>query len=426
MKYYHWLKKTQWWSPEQLQELQNEKLRALVKHAFNNVSYYQRIFQERGLTDKDIQTINDLSKLPILTKSDIRRNFKDMLARDFKRWKPILNSSGGSTGEPLKYYITKDFVSISWAGKFRGFGWAGYNIGDKRIKFGGTSLVPGNDKSLFETIRNKLERNLNVSALSMNKSKYKKFIDTIRKYKPKYLNSYASNLYQFADYCKNNNVNDITFKAIFSTSELLLPRFRMLIENQFKCKVFNEYGAYDGGAQAFECEKHDGFHVSVEKAVMEIVNERGQGVIPLERGRIILTDLHNYVMPFIRYEVGDMGVFANNPCGCGRTLPLLKAIEGRTTDVIKLPNGNIITGVLITSVFAERPVKQFQVVHKAGNTLFLKIVKDENYTEADTNHIAGILKHHAGKDIEIEIEYCNTIPVSENSKYKYIISYKST
>lgn len=422
MKYYHWLQKTQWWSPEQLQELQNVKLRALVKHAFENVPYYQSIFKERGLTYKDIQTIEDLHKLPILTKSDIRQSFKDILAKDFKRWKPILNSSGGSTGEPLKYYITKDLASISWAGKFRGYSWAGYRIGDKHLKFGGSSLVPEEAPSIVKALRNKLERNLNVSALSMNKAKYDEFIKIIRKYKPDFLNSYASSIYHFSEYCKNNNIDDIGFKAIFSTAEVLLPRFRTAVESQFQCKVFDQYGAYDGGGQALECHEHQGFHISVEKAIMEIVNERGKSLPAGKSGSIIVTDLHNYAMPFLRYEVGDIGMLANEPCTCGRSLPLLKALEGRTTDIIRLSNGITITGVLITSIFAELPVKQFQVVQETKDKLLVKIVKDDAYSDIDTGYITRVLSHHAGKEIDIQLEFCDKIPVGKNSKYRYVIS----
>jgi len=422
IKYYHWLQKTQWWPPEQLRELQNTKLRALVKHAYENVPYYHRIFEERGLTAGDIQTEDDLSKLPILTKNDIRHNFNDMLAKDFKKWKPIPNSTGGSTGEPLQYYITKDVASITWAGAFRWWGWAGYKIGDKRIKFGGSSVVPNKPPNLFEITRSKLERNLPLSVLIMNDAKYDNYINIIYSYKPKFIYGYALSLYLLADYCKSHKINNIHFDAVFSTAEVLLPNYRTAIENQFKCEVFDGYGSYDGGGQAGECQAHQGFHISVEKVILEILDENRQRLPPGKSGRIIVTDLHNYATPFVRYEVGDVGMLADKPCVCGRGLPILKSIEGRITDIIRLSNGITLSLHLITKLFKDCPVKQYQLIQVAKDELLVRVVKDINYSDWDTENIISILRYHMGNEIKIEIELCENIPVEHNSKYKFVIS----
>jgi phenylacetate-CoA ligase len=422
MRYYHWLQKTQWWSPEQLQELQNTKLRLIVKHAFKNVPYYQRIFRERGLTDRDIQTIEDLPKLPILTKADIRQNLQEMLAKDFKRWKPIQDATGGSTGEPLKYYITKDFLSIIWAAKFRGFGWGGYKIGDKRIKFAGSSLIPNEAPSLLEVVRNKLERNLALSAVILNDAKYAKIINTINSYKPKFIYGYPSSIFLLADYCRSNKIDTVHFDAVFCTAEVLLPNFREGIEKQFQCKVFDHYGSYDGGAQALECGLHQGFHISVEKVILEIVDGNGQKLPPGKSGRTIVTDLYNYAMPFIRYDVGDIGVLSDKQCDCGRGLPLLKTIEGRTPDIIRFSNGIILSGAAVPCMFKDCPIKQFQLIQIAKDELLLKIVKDTDYSELDTKFILNTLEHHAGQEIKIRLEFCDEIPVLQNGKYRFIIS----
>lgn len=422
IKYYHWLQKTQWWSPEQIRELQNTELKALIKHAYYNVPYYQKLFKERGLTYQDIQTVDDLTKLPILTKNEIRQNFDSISARNLKKWKPILNSTGGSTGEPLKYYITKNLASITWAGMFRGWKWAGYQIGDKRIKFGGSSLIPDKSPSLFDIVRDKLERNVQYSALSIDESRYDSLVRIIRKNKPEYFYGLASATYLFSDYCKNNNITDIKFKAVFCTAEVLLRQYRTGIENQFQCKVFDEYGSNDGGGQALECEIHKGFHISAEKVILETVDGNGNRLPPGKSGRIIVTDLFNYAIPFLRYEVGDIGVLSEDTCVCGRTLPLLKSVEGRTTDIIKLSNGVTLSGLTIPVVFEERPVKQYQVIQEAKDRLLVKIVKDVNYSELDSDYILKLLRHHAGKDIQIDLEFQDTIPVTGNSKFKYVIS----
>ena len=152
IKYYHWLQKTQWWSPEQLKELQDQKLIKLIEHTYSNVPYYRQLFDSLGLTPEDIQTTDDLKKLPILTKENIRSHFDELKATDFNKHKPVLNATGGSTGDPLQYYITKDVASITWAGMFRSWEWAGYKLGDKRATLAGSSLVPNNSPSLVTLI----------------------------------------------------------------------------------------------------------------------------------------------------------------------------------------------------------------------------------------------------------------------------------
>ena len=426
VKYYHWLQKTQWWPPEKLIELQNTKLQVLINHAYQNVPYYRRLCDERGLTDKDIQTVEDLAKLPILTKKDIRENFEQIRANDYKRWKPIPDTTGGSTGEPLKYYITKDLASISWAGGFRWWSWSGYKIGDKRIKFGGSSLVPNKAPSLFELIRNKLERNLLLSSVSMNDAKYEKYINIINSYKPKYIYGYPSSMYLLADYCRSHGINTVHFDAVFSTAEVLLPHYRTAIENQFQCKVSDGYGSYDGGGQASECEIHKGLHISVEKVIMEIVDENGRRLPPGKSGRIIVTDLHNYAMPFVRYEVGDTGVLSDKPCVCGRGLPILETLEGRTPDTIKLINGVILSGAAVPCMLKDCHLKQFQLVQIAKDKLLLKIVKGFGYSELDSQYIRNVLGYHAGKEITIELEFYEELPVGPKGKYKFIISQQYT
>jgi phenylacetate-CoA ligase len=422
LKHSRELEETQWWPPEQLRELQNEKLRALIKHAYENVPYYHRVFQERGLADRDIRTIEDLSKLPVLTKDDIRRNFQALMANDFKKWRPVPAATGGSTGEPLRYYITLDTASINWAGMFRGWGWAGYRLGDKRATLGGSSLVPDKPPTFLERARRIGERNLPLSAAGMDENKMAAYVSKLKKYKPKFLYGYPSAIYTFADYLAGRGINDIRPQAVFTTAEVLLPHHRQGIEEQFGCKVFDQYGCYDGGAQALECPAHHGLHISAEKAVMEFVDGNKTPVAPGKVGEILATDLHNYAMPFIRYAIGDMGTLSTKPCPCGRGLPLLSSLEGRTTDRIVFSNGVVLSGPALTLVFKDCRIKQYQVIQKAGDRLLVKVVKGEGYTERDTEHFLGIIKAHAGKSIGIETEFVDEILPTKAGKYKFIIS----
>jgi len=424
LKHLKMLEETQWWSPAQLQELQNEKLRALIEHAYKNAPYYRRIFEERGLTDKDIQTVEDLPKLPILTKGDIRQNFDDLKAKDFKRWKPYLNATGGSTGEPLRYYTTVEAISVGWASNFRAWGWAGYKLGDKRATLAGASLIPGNP-TLFQRVRSLAERNLRLSAFDMNQQRMSLYLEKLVGFKPIFLRGYPSALYVFANYLQEAGIDIIRPRAVFTDAETLLPQHRQVIERQFGCKVLDGYGCRDGGAAAGECMEHRGYHISVEQVVMEFM-KNGKPAAPGESAEIILTDLYNYAMPFIRYAVGDMGAITDEQCSCGRGLPLMKSLQGRIGDFITTPDGKKIHGEFFSHIFwGMTSFMQFQIVQESLDNLVIKVVPystaDQSKLQEEVQRISEIVRMRTGA-MNVNIKFVDEIPTTKAGKWRFIIS----
>ena len=417
------LNKSQWWKPEQLEELQNKKLRALIRHSYKNVPYYHRIFKENNLKPDDIKTKDDLKKLPFLTKDIIRKNLSDLLAKDFKKWKPRQNATSGSTGEPLKYYITMDSISIGWASGFRAWGWTGYKLGDKYAMLGGSSLVPKNI-TLKKRIRYLFERVLPLTSLYMTEEKMMEYARKLEEFKPKFIRGYPSALFILAKYLHENDYNDIRPRAVFTTAETLLPYQRKVIEDVFGCDVYDGYGCRDGNANAMECVEHTGYHIAAEQVIMELVSMKdGEHVSPGEMGEIIATDLHNYAMPFIRYAVEDVAVPSDEICPCGRGLPLLKSIEGRVFDIIKLKDGTMLSGVPITGELDDmESVKQYQIIQESNDEMIVKIVKEKSYTEEDTKRILRMLRERVGKEMNIKIAFVNEIPTTKAGKRRYIIS----
>lgn len=422
LKYLKELEETQWWPPEKLKDLQNMKLRALINHAYNNIPYYHHVFEERGLNNNDIQTVEDLQRLPILTKNDIRQNFNNLIAKGPKKLKPFLDATGGSMGEPLKFYLDTEVSSISWAGMFRGWGWAGYKLGDKRVTLAGSSLVPNKSPSLLKRLRWLGERDQPFSTVHMDEVILASYAKRITKYKPKFLRGYPSAIYVFANYLNKAGISNITPDGIFTTAEMLLPQHREVIENQFMCKVFDQYGCYDGGPQAMECSEHCGYHISTEKVIMESLGEDNRPVLAGQPGEIVSTDLYNYTMPFIRYAVGDRGIISGEQCLCGRGLPLMKSIEGRTTDLITFSNGVTLFGPALTLVFKDCCIRQYQLIQEAKDKLVIKVIKDEGYSNRDTEHFLGVLRAHAGECIKIETQFVDAIETTKAGKSKFIIS----
>lgn len=426
LKHLKVLEKTQWWSPAELRELQNEKLRKLMGHVYRNVPYYRRILVERGLTDKDIDTIEDLSKLPVLTKEDVRRNSSDLMAEDFKRWKPILSPTSGSTGEPLRYYVGMDVASVTWASMFRSWAWAGYELGDKRVTFAGSALVPPTG-SLKSRLRNLVERNLALSPSRMTEEAMGTYVEKIRKFRPKYIRGFPSSIYMLAEYVERRAVENIRPRAIFTTGESLHLSHRRAMERVFKCEVFDQYGLYDGGAMIMECPTHEGYHIMAEKAVIEIMNGQRPSLAG-EQGEIVTTDLHNYAMPFIRYATGDLAVLSDAMCSCGRGLPVVEALEGRKVNLIVLSDGSAISGLVLTDIFEymtrERPesIKQFQIVQEAVGHIAVKLVPGPDYSPSDTASIVSDIKKHVGSDWDVGVEFVDGIPATSAGKRLFVIS----
>lgn len=416
------LGKSQWWPHEKLQQYQNKKLHKLIKHSYENIPYYHNVFRKLKLYPDDIKNYEHLEKLPMLTKNIVRENFSTLRAKNFTKWNPISGATSGSTGKPLRYFVDSQSTSTGWASAFRGWSFAGYKFGDKRVTLAGASLIPHKKLTVKQQLRIKLERNLQLSAVHMSDEIMNKYIKKLNAYNPKFLRGYPSAWYSFAQYLEKSGYN-LNFypTAIFTTAEMLYPYQRKLIEDVFGCEIFDGYGCQDGGASAFECKEHFGYHISIERCVMEFIKDN-INVSNEEEGNIVLTDLDNYAMPFIRYEVGDIGIPSDEKCPCGRGLPLMSSIIGRTTDVITFNNGITLSGPALTLIFGPLNIEQYQVIKKKDNMLLIKIIKGSDYSQNDEIHILKTIKAHVGNDIDISIEYVSEIPKTKAGKLKFIIS----
>ena len=410
------LNKSQWWKPEQLEELQNKKLRALIRHAYRNVPYYHRIFKENNLKPNDIKTKEDLVKLPLLTKSIIRKNLPDLLARNIPKSQFMECHSSGSTGEPLKYYISKSSYSWGWAQTFRCWRWANYRLGDPYVKI---SLNPR--KNLMKKLQDRLMNCTYIYASDINENTINDFLNKIKKSKIKIIRGYASSMYVLAKYLENIENLDIELDAIMTTGDNLFPHYRKAIETQFNCKVFDGYGG-ESTPIAFECEEHQGYHLCDENVIVEFLR-KDEYVSPGKLGEIVFTSLDNYAMPFIRYEINDIGVPSDEFCSCGRGLSVMKSIEGRDTDIVVTPDGRFLVVHFFTILFEYiEGVDQFQVIQDTVNKLKIKIVRNNKFRDNDLAYIKNEIKKHTGDGMSIKIEFVDSIPLTRSGKRRFVIS----
>ena len=424
--FYNEYLKTQWQSFEWLISQQEKQLRNLINFAYENVPYYTKLFRQIGIKPSDIVTIKDLEKLPILTKQIIRQNWQDFIPKNIIKLEYLNNSTGGSTGEPFKYRISKEDYERGVALLYRGWGYAGYKLGDKVAILAGSSLVPTPKIKLKKRIQEFFLNFRHYSSFEMSEENLFRYFYDINKWRPDFIRGYASSIYLFAKFMRDANLKlEFVPKGIFTTAEKLFEKQRKLIEQVFGARVFDNYGLNDGGVSAYECEEHNGMHIDTERAILEVTDDNGKQIFD-QKGKILATSLYNLALPFIRYDTGDLGIISSTNCSCGRKSLLLKEISGRIQEFILTPNKLKIHGEFFTHIFWEIDnVSQFQVIQDKIDEIIIKIVpyKWSKMNEIDVEKIKKIISHKSSQ-LKITIEFVqeNQLQYTKGGKYKFIIN----
>jgi phenylacetate-CoA ligase len=425
--YYQELKQSQWLSLDKIRELQEVKLRKLINQAYYHVGYYRELFDEHGLKPSDINTIEDLQKLPLLDKHNVRNNLYFDLMSDNHNKKNILKiTTSGSTGEPFVCYADKHQLEIRWATTLRSMEWTGYRFGDKQARLWHQTIGMTRLQVIREKIDAFFNRRLFIPAFEMNKSNLNALIGKLKMHNPVLIDGYAESFNFLAHYIKNVGLDGVHPKAIISSAQVLPEHSREIIEDEFKCGVFDKYGSREFSGIAYECNAHDGHHIVAENYIVEILKD-GKPVKPGEVGEIVITDLNNYSMPFIRYRIGDLAVAMDNSitCTCGRGLPRIGKIEGRVQSIIITTNGTYIPSSFFLHLLKDYDhiIKQFQVVQEEEGKVTLKIVKGLSFAESVFNEtVLSALNKYLGDDMIINVEYVDKIQMVRTGKHQTSIS----
>ena len=418
------LEGSQWWTWQKIQELQNTKLRKLINHVYQHVPFYRSRFDEAGLKPGDIQSSDDLWKLPILRKQDIQKNLTDLLAENANKKKLLENHTGGSTGHPLTFYHDDNFLAWGNADLLRNYRMAGYYLGMRWAFLWGSDYDAITHKGLFGYIKDWLIYNtIWVNTFDLTTETLTMAAKKIKEWDPKMLVAYVSSATLFARLIRSKN-HGIHPQSIQVSAEVLTPDDRKLLENVFGCPVFDRYGCREVLNIAHECDSHEGLHILAENNIVELLNNEGNYQDAGELGRIVVTNLNNYSMPLIRYEIGDMAIASDRTCSCGRGLPLLEKVVGRTTDVISSPSGKLLHGEFFTHLFYEvKDVKQFRVIQENITDIRLQIVPGD-YFDASKSFAflrERILKH-GDSGFNLIFELCEHIPSTKSGKYRFTVS----
>ena len=416
------LEKTQWLSTKEIESLQLQRLQRLLLHAYQHVSYYRNLFDSINFDCENIKSLDALTQLPFLTKAIIREN-SDALKSEVPDSLVRFNT-GGSSGEPLIFYIGNERVSHDVAAKWRATRWWGVDIGDPELVLWGSPIELG-AQDRVRVMRDKLLRTSLLPAFEMSEQKLQGFIDDIQRLRPKMLFGYPSAFARIAQYAKQNSINmqSAGVKVVFVTSEYLYPEQREIIEDSFGCPVANGYGGRDAGFIAHQCPSGN-MHITAEDIIVEIIGSNSHPVAHGESGEIVVTHLATRGYPFIRYKTGDIGVLSDKTCECGRGLPLLQEIQGRTTDFVISQDGNVMHGLALIYVLREiESIKEFKIIQESREATRLLLIVDENFQDTEQQNIIAGFKARLGQGVSITIDLVDNIPAEKSGKFRYVVSH---
>jgi phenylacetate-CoA ligase len=414
--------KRAYWSPAQLEEYQNKQLRRLVRHAYDNVPFYHKKFQQANLIPADIKTKADLNKLPIIRKSEIKQNAPDMLCTGIDVKKLHRVSTSGSTGEPLFLYLSERELEFRKAKHLR----ANISVGQRAWHRWDTLVGPQHVNKTGH-----LQRVLGMFApitLSVYDDVYAQ-IKQLENLEPNVLDGYSSSLLVLAQTIERQGTKNFSPNFLIGGAELIDSLSRQYIQKIFDAPFYDQYSSVEFERMAWQCPTQEEYHMDADGVILQFLDKNGQEVATGETGEVVCTSLFNYAMPLIRYAIGDMGIPSDGLCSCGCTLPLMKMVEGRKDSMLFLPNGQMLTPRAFTFAihdFRYYPeIEKFRIIQndidKFEFNIKLKttqlpqdIVRKELY-----RHLTSLLDL---QDAKFEINFVDDIPLDRNGKLSIVVS----
>ena len=418
------LDENQWRSTKDLLAMQEEKLYRLLTHATRNVPYYRDLFRKFGFEASNALCPRDWAQIPPLKKRTINQEREALISRDLVGNGLINNSTSGSTGEALRFCIDLRSKPQRTAGVWRSDSWTGWRLGERVVRLWGATIDQEKTVELRGRLHGLVTGDKFLSSFDLSPSRMDEYASTILRFKPTLLIAYPGPLERFAIHCRERRVTFPSLRGIVSSAETLWPHQRQVIESTFSVPIFNRYGSREVAQIASECEARDGLHISVERLLVEVVDDDNRPCPPGQAGRVLVTDLDNFGMPMIRYEIGDRGALAAEaPCACGRGLPRMEKVEGRTMDIVRTRSGNQIGGTFWTLLLRSRPgIKQFQVVQDDLDGVVIYFVRDADLERTTFDYFESRIKEYCGSDFRVEFIEKPAIRPTASGKHRLIVS----
>ncbi len=409
-------------SAEEIRQRQWQKLEALLVHAYENVPYYRRVFERRGLRPTDIRGLDDLGQLPVLSKQAILSHGDDLVARNIAAHELVDANTGGTTGIPMRFKRDRCCRDIHYAGMAAFARWCGCNVGDRQALVWGArqDLACATDwkGSLADRL---LRRPLTLNAYSLSDAAMAQFVGRLRAYRPRVLRGYPSAIEALAHFVRSSGVR-LSVPATVCTAEPLTDAQRAVIGEYLQTEVFNQYAGREFGLMAMECRQHCGLHVNAFSLHLEVLIGDAPAP-PGELGRLVGTDLNSYGMPLIRYELGDMGVRAEHACPCGIASECLASVEGRAVGLLVNAQGSRLSGLsLVTAMRSLSIPGQCQFVQHADLSVEVRIVPAAGFRPDHEGAVQRAVKALLGQDVPVKVHRVREIPRVTSGKYVYATS----
>lgn len=422
--HYRRLVRTQFDPPERVALRQWETIRGLLRHAQATVPFYRDRFREAGLDAEDVHGPEDLARLPVLTKAEIREHGPELLSTAYAGRRDLrLKTTSGSTGVSLEVWVDEESMQFKRGCTLRADEWSGWRFGEPAAIMWGNSpeyLKHGWRGRLRNTL---LERARYLDTLRIDGAAMTRFADDLARRPPSLIFGHAHSAYLFAEFMRRYRPGSIRPRGIITTAMVLHDWQRRAIEAEFACKVTNRYGCEEVSLIACECERHEGLHVNADSVYVELLCD-GRPAAPGKPGSIVVTDLSNRAMPLIRYHIGDVASWAGRPCSCGRGLPLLERIEGREADYVTTARGELVSGISLTDNFGTLVpgIVQLQIIQETLNHFLFRIVRGPDFGSASVARLAELVAERFGPEASYDCEYVESIPQERSGKYRFCIS----
>jgi phenylacetate-CoA ligase len=408
-------------SARELEEEQVRKLREMIGYAYTHVPYVRTRMGEAGLTPPDITEPRDLIRLPLMRKADARAN-RQALRSDIAG-KLSSFTTGGSTGDPLIFDLAKRRVASRVACRQRTSRWWGVSTGDRELAIWG-SPVELTRQDWVRSFRDRFLASRLLSAFEMNETAMSRYLDVLENGHYSQLFGYPSAIYQLCLHArkKGRNLRRLPLKVVFVTGEVLFPFQREVIADTLNCPVANGYGGRDSALIAHECPQ-GGMHILADALILELIDEQGRPAPVGEAGEIVITDLYSHEVPFIRYATGDMAVMSSRRCPCGRALPMLERIEGRSNDTIVAPDGRKINSLaLIYAVRGIEGIERYRITQKTLASFHVQMVCNGNYSNANEARISRNWSELFRSPVTVTFEYLSELPLERSGKHRHVVS----
>lgn len=423
-KYLQVLERSDWLATNNIEKASIHRLQRLLWHVYGRVPHYRRFFVENQMLPSDVEGVQDITKLPLLAKDDVRKSLHfDLFAVGMDRKRLHRIATSGSTGTPFTTYADWDQLDIRFATTLRAQQMTGWRFGDRQMRLWHQNLGLRKSEELRERLNAWISRRTFIPAFELDEEKIRGLVHLIEKERPVLIDGYAESFNYLSQAIAENSLQHSP-RAIMTSAQILTRKTREDIESKFRAKVFDKYGSREFSGIAYECDFHNGHHIQWESYIVEILKD-GKPAKPGEIGEVVVTDLNNYSVPLIRYRIGDLAEAVEpGRCECGRSSPKIGAIVGRTQALVLVSGGKWLPGTFFAHFFKEYDtiVSQFQVVQDSHEGFTLKIVKGAHWSPVPWASCLDQLSQYVGEEINISVEFVVQIPLLRTGKRTPVVS----